>query len=112
MKQCIVIRKDLGMSAGKSAVQAAHASVDAVLKSSAEKVKRWKAEGMKKIALRVDSQEELFLLQNEAKKLKLVAAVISDAGMTELAPGTVTCLAIGPDDEEKVDLVTGKLKPY
>lgn len=111
MKQCIIIRKDLGMSQGKTAVQAAHASVEAVLGSDKNKVKEWRKEGMKKIALKVDDIKELFRIKDEAKQFGLVTAIISDAGMTELSPGTVTCIAIGPDYEEKIDKVTGKLKP-
>ena len=52
-KQCIVIREDLKLSAGKLAVQVAHAAVMAV--ERAEKMDRstvseWKAEGQKKLS--------------------------------------------------------------
>ena len=46
----------------------------------------------------------------EAKDSGLTAVLIIDAGRTAIAPGTKTCVGIGPDDEEKIDSVTGKLK--
>ena len=45
-----------------------------------------------------------------ADKSKLVNALIKDAGLTEIPPGTITCLAIGPDEDKKIDKITGKLK--
>jgi len=109
-KQAILVREDLKLPKGKLAVQAAHAAVDAVLKSSSSKVKHWKAEGMKKVVLKVRDLDELFNYQQLAKIENLVTAVISDAGRTVVEPGTVTCMAIGPDTEEKIDKVSGKLK--
>ena len=110
MKQLIVVRKDLKMPVGKMVAQGAHASVDAVLKSSRDKVDEWKSEGAKKVVVKVDSKKELFELQRKAKSLNLVAAIIRDAAKTFFKKPTVTCLGIGPDDDEKIDKVTGNLK--
>lgn len=110
MKQAIIIIKNLKMSAGKTAAQASHASVEATLKSDKEKVEEWKEEGMKKAVLKVENEQELLKLKKEAEKLKLVTALIKDAGRTFFKKPTITCLAIGPDKEEKIDKVTGKLK--
>jgi len=109
-KQVILLRKDLKMPLGKACSQVAHASVDAVLNSPKEKVSEWRAQGMKKIVLEVKDEKEMLEYQQMAKKEKLVASLITDAGMTVVAPGTKTCLAIGPDEEAKIDKVTGKLK--
>lgn len=110
LKQVIVVRQDLKLPKGKMASQVAHASVEAVFRSDKSKVEEWHANGMKKVIVKAADEKELLKLQNEAKKEKLVAALITDGGMTVVEPGTVTCLGIGPDEEEKIDKVTGKLK--
>lgn len=110
MKQAIVVIKNLKMGLGKTAAQCSHASVEATLKSEKKKIDNWKKEGMKKVVLRVQSEEELLRLKKEAEKLRLVTALIKDAGRTFFKKPTITCLAVGPDDEEKIDKVTGKLK--
>ena len=110
MKQVILVRQDLKMPKGKLSVQVAHASVEAVSKSDIRKIEAWKNEGMKKVVLKIKDEKELLKYQQLAKREKLVAAVISDAGKTFLKPGTRTCVGIGPDEDEKIDKVTGKLK--
>ena len=111
MKQVILVRMDLEMDKGKLAAQVAHASVDATLKTSKDKVEEWRSEGMPKIVLKVANEKELFVFQQEAKKAKLVAALITDAGKTKFkGVATTTCLGIGPDEDEKVDKVTSSLK--
>lgn len=112
LKQVILIRKDLNMSKGKVAAQAAHASVEAVLRSNQRTVQIWRNAGMKKIALKVENEKELYRYLQEAKDLGLTTALITDAGRTEVAPGTPTCLAIGPDQEKKIDIITGELKSF
>ena len=109
MKQVILIRQDLKLPKGKLAVQVAHASVEATLRSSFFKRKIWRFQGMKKIVLKVKDKKELFKYKQDAEQLSLTTAVITDAGKTVVAPGTVTCMAIGPDKEELIDKVTGKL---
>ena len=109
MKQVILLRKDLKLPTGKACVQCAHASVDAVLKSSSSKVKAWKEQGMAKIVLKVKDEKELIKLFQQAKDSGLKASLITDAGKTVVAPGTKTCVGIGPDDEDKIDAVTGNL---
>lgn len=112
MKQVILIRKDLGMSKGKIAAQAAHAAVEATLKSDKNMVSAWRQIGMKKVTLKIESKEELYKYLQDAKDANLTTALITDAGKTEIAPGTPTCLAIGPDEENKIDTITGNLKNF
>ncbi len=110
IKQVILIRADLKMPKGKVAVQAAHASVDAVLKSDKKIIALWKSQGMKKAALKVWSLRELKEYEQKSRKKGLVSALIRDAGKTTLKPGTTTALAIGPDYSDKIDFITGHLK--
>lgn len=111
LKQVILVRDDLRMSKGKTAAQVAHAAVDAVFRSNKKLVKNWRDQGMKKIALRVKDKEELLRYKALAEEADLTTAVITDAGHTEVEPGTMTCMAIGPDAEAKIDKVTGELSP-
>ena len=109
-KQVILVRQDLKLPKGKLAAQAAHASVEAVLRSDEEMVKRWRMEGMAKIVIKVKDEKELVKYFQQAKDEDIVASLITDAGKTVVAPGTRTCLAIGPAKEEDVDAVTAELK--
>ena len=108
-KQVLLIRTDLQLPKGKAAAQSAHASVEAVLKSDAKIVKAWRQEGMAKIVLKVKDEKELVSYFQQAKEAGLAVCLITDAGRTVIAPGTKTCVGIGPDEEEKIDEITGKL---
>jgi len=110
LKQVILARADLKLPKGKLAAQCAHAAVEAALKSNKEDVKDWRNSGMPKIVLKAENLEELYRYNQQAKDEGLVTAVITDAGRTVVEPGTVTCCGIGPDDEKKIDKITGKLK--
>lgn len=110
LKQVILVRKDLKLPKGKMAAQAAHASVSAVLKSDQKMVQEWKSEGMAKIVLYVADEKEIKKFEKDARKAGFKSALITDAGKTTVAPGTITCLGIGPDDEDEVDALTGDLK--
>ena len=107
-KQVIVVRKDLDMSPGKTAAQVAHASLSACKNADKKVREAWEKEGAKKVVLQVKGERELLELKEKTKKLP--TALIKDAGMTELAPGTLTCIGIGPAKEEEIDKITGSLK--
>lgn len=109
-KQVILVREELKLPKGKLAAQVSHASVDATLKSDRKLVDLWKKEGGKKVVLKVKDEKDLFKYKQMAEELGLKTALITDAGHTVLEPGTITCLGIGPDLEEKIDKVSGKLK--
>jgi peptidyl-tRNA hydrolase, PTH2 family len=109
-KQVLVVRSDLKLPKGKLAAQCAHASVESVLKSPREIVKKWRLEGQKKVVVKVESLKDLYALNQMAKDDGFTTALITDAGKTCIAPGTTTCIGIGPDEEEKIDSLTKNLK--
>jgi peptidyl-tRNA hydrolase, PTH2 family len=108
-KQAILIRADLKLPKGKMASQASHAAVEAVMRSSRAIVDEWRMQGAKKVVLKVVGEIELQGFVRSAQAGKLVTAVITDAGRTVIEPGTVTCAAIGPAEEQKIDKMVGNL---
>jgi PTH2 family peptidyl-tRNA hydrolase len=112
MKQAIVARADLGMGKGKLAAQVAHASLSAYEDATEADRRAWKGGGQKKIVLKVNGESDLFELADLAKREGLPHAIVRDAGHTQVDPGTVTALAVGPGPENIVDKVTGDLSLY
>ncbi len=113
MKQVIAVRTDLGMGKGKLAAQVAHASLGAAEEAMgrrAEWYERWKSEGQLKVVVKVAGEDELRELLKQAKKQHIPATLIEDRGLTQVEPGTVTCVGIGPAPSDQVDRITGKLK--
>jgi PTH2 family peptidyl-tRNA hydrolase len=108
-KQAIVLREDLEMSKGKTISQACHASLNSFKESSEEAREEWEKQGAKKVVLDIGEHSLQDRFQ-ESKALQMAAALVKDAGRTELEPGTVTALGIGPAEEEKIDKVTSDLK--
>ena len=112
MKQAIVARADLNMGAGKLAAQVAHASLSAYEDATENDQTAWKGEGQTKVVLKGESESQLFKLAERAGRDGLPHAIVRDAGRTQLEPGTVTALAIGPASEAAVDAITGDLSLY
>lgn len=109
LKLVVLVRTDVKMSVGKLSAQVAHAAVEAALKADKILLKDWMSEGAKKVVLKVKSDADLHKYQIAANQAGVKAALITDAGHTEIEAGTDTCLAIGPDREEKIDDLTGSL---
>jgi PTH2 family peptidyl-tRNA hydrolase len=112
MKQAVVARTDLGMGEGKLAAQVAHASLMAYEDAERRDRSEWKGSGQKKVVLQTDGESQLFELADVAEREGLAHAVVRDAGHTQLDPGTVTALAVGPAPDDLVDRVTGDLSLY
>ncbi len=109
-KLVVVVRTDLGISKGKMAAQVAHAAVNCALrskKSDSINFRKWFDEGQKKVVVKGDNESTLRTLQQHAREMGLVSSIVTDAGLTEIPPGTVTCLGIGPATETQLDSITG-----
>ena len=114
-KLVIVARKDLKLSAGKLAAQVGHAAVDCALKAKRHQPSAfdaWYDEGQKKVVVKAENEKQLFELKLAAERAGLTTALIADAGHTELAPGTITVLGIGPGRDIDVDKITSQLALY
>lgn len=136
LKMVIVIRTDLKMEKGKMAAQCCHAAVEAAeiardvipffpvfyslffffivffffKQHYSELYKQWKRSGSAKIVLKCNSESELIELEEKGKALGLVTASICDAGRTQIAPGSLTCCAFGPQSVSVINEITGHLK--
>jgi PTH2 family peptidyl-tRNA hydrolase len=112
-KQVIVLRNDLKMGKGKLVAQGSHASLISFLntqKNNPTTAKEWLNEGQKKIVLKVNSEKELFEVFKDANIDGFPCCLIRDAGHTQIPSGTATAVGIGPDEEKKLEKITGKLK--
>jgi PTH2 family peptidyl-tRNA hydrolase len=135
VKQLIIIRKDLGMNKGKLAAQAAHASMGALLSaftdmtddfhasdgddfirlyhSDNEVLNEWLDGSFAKIALAVNSEDELKACLELAKEHNLLYSYIVDNGTTVFnGVPTPTCVGIGPAKSEVLDVLFNHLKLY
>lgn len=111
------------MRRGKEIAQCAHASIaflsHYVRKGNNHNVPLSEAEQLwldgifTKVCLQVNSEEELLRVYEEALRANLTVHLIEDRGLTEFhGKPTKTCLAIGPDYNERIDAVTGGLQLY
>ena len=136
-KMMIVMGRDLKMRKGKIAAQAGHAAVEAVLSAlrreerfsdlcppedglglltegkTVSPLTEWFNKGCAKICVYVDSEAELLQIAKQAEEKGIIAAVITDAGMTEFhGVPPKTCLALEPLPSDKADELTGGLPLY
>ena len=114
-KMVIVVRTDIPMGKGKVGAQCAHAALECFRQASSSKSHQelfstWLRAGQPKIVLRIPNEQALLNLARDAKSAGLIIAVIRDAGKTQLLPGTVSVLGIGPAPNTIVDPLTLDLK--
>lgn len=108
-KQCLIVRNDIMMSCGKKCAQAAHASIGAYEHADKNLKKAWLSEGQKKVVLKAADERMLHELKVLAENAGISASLVQDAGMTEIPPGTITALGLGPAKSEDLDRITGTL---
>jgi len=129
MKQVIAVRTDLEMGKGKIAAQVGHACVlgaEHVRKSHPDWFNEWWS-GQEKVVVKVGSLKELEQIKENAISIDIpwsevtdaghtqiapgtTTCISLDAGHTQIAPGTTTCISLGPAPENLIDKITGDLK--
>lgn len=140
VKQVIVVRKNYPdgkggikkLRRGKEISQAAHASISFLTRRIQKFLEdkgtdfstfvslwisvpelEWINGLFTKVCVTVDSEEELLEIEKKANEAGIECHLITDRGLTEFnGIPTVTCLALGPDDAEKIDAITRELKLY
>lgn len=111
-KQALIVRLDLKIGRGKIAVQCAHAAVSAAERARTSVPQWWRSwieDGQAKIALKVPDLEAILRLEGEARVGRLPHYMVEDRGLTQVPPGTITCLGIGPAPSNLLDHLTGDL---
>lgn len=109
----LIVRGELRLTAGKAAVQIAHAAVLLARHAEAHapaEFRTWWAGGQRKVALVVRTLDELEGLERRARAERVPAVWVDDAGFTEVPPGTRTCLGLGPAPDAVLDPITGALE--
>eukprot|EP00013_Stygamoeba_regulata_P021311 CAMPEP_0177661684 /NCGR_PEP_ID=MMETSP0447-20121125/18839_1 /TAXON_ID=0 /ORGANISM="Stygamoeba regulata, Strain BSH-02190019" /LENGTH=155 /DNA_ID=CAMNT_0019167101 /DNA_START=115 /DNA_END=582 /DNA_ORIENTATION=- len=116
-KMVMCVRTDLKMGKGKAAAQCCHATLGAYQRAMrkpkfASMVEGWEQRGQAKVALKINSQEEMQELEAAATAEGLNSYIVVDAGRTQIPSGSWTVLAIGPGPVDQINKVTGMLKLF
>ncbi|KAM7274116.1 hypothetical protein ACFE04_028780 [Oxalis oulophora] len=96
-KMVLVVRNELKMGKGKIAAQCSHATLGLYKKlvSRAPKaLDRWEMCAQPKVVVKIETEEDMLVLQERAKTLKLPTHITVDAGKTQIAPNSRTVMAI------------------
>ncbi|PKA49552.1 peptidyl-tRNA hydrolase, PTH2 family [Apostasia shenzhenica] len=96
-KMVLVVRNDLKMGKGKIAAQCSHATLGLYKKlhnRAPKALNRWEMCGQVKVVLKIESEEDMLVLLDRAKSLKLPTHITVDAGRTQIAPNSRTVMAI------------------
>jgi PTH2 family peptidyl-tRNA hydrolase len=123
VKQYLVIRKDLELSAGKIAAQCAHAALKVFLDKFqdddipykytvllTEEEGLWMDGLFTKIVKYVKSEADLLKVYEKAKAAGLNVSLIKDMALTELKEPAYTAVAIGPNYVDKIEPIVKRLQ--
>lgn len=138
VKQSIIVKtkyningKSVGLRKGKIASQVAHASGKIIIDDlenhpfkwiaklllfivlnqwvGFDPISLWLRNSFTKIVLKAECEEDLLFTQKAAEDNGILTALIVDNGKTEFGgKKTITALAVGPDEEDKINLITKK----
>ncbi|KAJ1445250.1 peptidyl-tRNA hydrolase [Pelagophyceae sp. CCMP2097] len=103
------------MKPGKMAAQCCHAALGAYkrgIKKHANAVHHWAVTGQAKVCLKMPTQGEMLDLRGRLKAAGINYYLVEDAGRTQVAPGSLTVLGVGPAPVKVLDKFTRDLKLY
>lgn len=123
MKVVTCMRTDLNMRKGKMAGQAQHGIQYMILdnvcqdptnpsngaKRASSEFMEWVQGDHTKIVVGVDSLAKINSLSRKAIEAGVPAYVVQDLGKTDIPALTVTCLVLGPAEDDVLDKITGGL---
>lgn len=112
IKIWLAIRADIVMSRGKLAVQSGHAFAEAVLRADPAILEEYRANSMVKIALRVESEEELLMVYAASLAHDIPSFLVRDAGRTEFTEPTYTVCAFGPCRKSELPSKLKRIRLY
>lgn len=113
MKQVIVVRNDLNMRKGKMIAQGAHASLNAYIQAMSymkwrRNADQWMETGQTKIAVKGNSEKELFQIKEKCEQMDIPYYLVQDWGLTEFnGIATYTAICVGPYMKTEIDKITG-----
>lgn len=114
-KMVFVVNDSLKMGVGKVAAQVGHAAIGlhrelAELKGLiAPMVTQWLEEGQTKVVVKGENTQALMDLESQAMSKGIPTFLVTDAGMTQVTPGSVTVLALF-GERSVLNSITGHLK--
>ncbi|XP_015787961.1 peptidyl-tRNA hydrolase 2, mitochondrial [Tetranychus urticae] len=115
-KMVLVVNQKLKMEKGVIVGQCGHAAISAFTKTlikDSSKADYWASQGSKKIVLKGTDDEHLENLEKLASDEGLITGLIRDSERSAEKPnGSVTALAIGPDQATAINKIVGGLKLY
>lgn len=128
-KQVIIWRNELKVHTGKKCAQAGHAALKGFLEKEGTHFAEengqlylkipigndyehaWLKDRFTKIVLKVETEQELLDIYEQAQTAGLLSTLVQDAGFTEFnGVPTYTCVSIGPADPKEIDKITRHLK--
>jgi peptidyl-tRNA hydrolase, PTH2 family len=106
----LFVRTDLHMGKGKMAGQCCHAVQGLLLKNDIDIIHKYISDGSAKIVLKIPSEEEMINLIRICVSKGHVFDVVTDAGKTQIEPGSRTVLGIGIVDRDVIKKYVEKYK--
>ena len=114
-KMVFVINGSLKMGVGKVGAQVGHAAIGLYRELQELKgrigpmLAQWSEDGETKIVLNGDDPQALMDIETKAVAKGIPTFLVTDAGMTQVAPGSVTVLGLF-GERSALDSITGHLK--